>query len=91
MTLFATDEVMNDLLENPTKYGFENSSDACLDLKGDSPTGYLFNHKLTKDCMEKGSDKYVLISQFDIFYTIDTRALINLDSNIDRCFTSLKA
>ncbi|WP_341661481.1 SGNH/GDSL hydrolase family protein [Vibrio sp.] len=57
--LFAADEVMNDLLKNPTNYGFENSSDACLDLKGDSPTGYFFNHKLTKDCMEKGSDKYV--------------------------------
>ncbi|MFY2507231.1 SGNH/GDSL hydrolase family protein [Vibrio pectenicida] len=59
VTLFATDEVMHDLLENPTKYGFENSRDACLDLKGNSPTGYLFNHKLTKNCMEKGSDKYV--------------------------------
>ena len=58
--LLAVDELMDDLVDNPTGFGFENSSSACLlDLKADSSTFYLHHNKLTQDCMETGSDKYV--------------------------------
>ena len=59
--LLAVDELMDDLVDNHTSFGFENSSSACLlDLKADSSTFYLHHNKLTQNCIEtRTCDKYV--------------------------------
>ena len=57
--LYEADILFDDMVNNPKKYGFENSVDACLDINRSSYLDYLYNHRLTNDCASIGAEKYV--------------------------------
>lgn len=59
IALFDAYTLFENLASNPQHYGFENSSDACLDINRSSAKDYLYSHSLTNDCAYHGSDKYV--------------------------------
>jgi thermolabile hemolysin len=47
------------MTSNPQQHGFENASDACLNINRSSSADYLKSHSFTNDCAYYGSDKYV--------------------------------
>ena len=56
---FDVFHLLEKLHENPKKYGFDNVTDACLDIKKTDTSVYFSSYHLTDACQEIGSDKYV--------------------------------
>ncbi|WP_019614625.1 SGNH/GDSL hydrolase family protein [Psychromonas ossibalaenae] len=59
ISLFDTYTLFNDAIQNPDKYGFKNTTDACLDINRSNSIDYLLSHSLTNDCAADGADSYV--------------------------------
>ncbi|OAN17968.1 thermolabile hemolysin [Photobacterium jeanii] len=59
VALVDANQLFEQLTQNPQKYGFENASDACLNINRSSAMDYLYKHSLTNECAYHGSDKYV--------------------------------
>ncbi|ASU24330.1 thermolabile hemolysin [Vibrio qinghaiensis] len=57
--LFDAHSLFENLTANPQQYGFENATDACLNINRNSALDYLYRHSLTNDCAYHSSDKYV--------------------------------
>ncbi|MGF1739886.1 SGNH/GDSL hydrolase family protein [Vibrio profundum] len=57
--LFDANTLFNEITTHPKDNGFENASDACLDIQRSSSLDYLYSHRLTDECAYYGSDKYV--------------------------------
>ncbi|GLT16945.1 thermolabile hemolysin [Vibrio zhanjiangensis] len=57
--LYDAHAIFDQITTNPELYGFENATDACLNINRNSPADYLQSHVLTNDCAYYGSDKYV--------------------------------
>ncbi|WP_100753849.1 SGNH/GDSL hydrolase family protein [Vibrio salilacus] len=57
--LFDTYTLFEQITSNPQQHGFENATDACLDINRSSAKDYLLRHNFTNDCAYHGSDKYV--------------------------------
>lgn len=59
VVLFDAGELFSQITADPQEHGFQNSTDACLDINRSSSLDYLYSHSLTKDCEYYGSDAYV--------------------------------
>lgn len=59
VVLFNAHDLFNHITENPQQHGFQNATDACLDIQRHSASDYLYRHSLTNDCATYGSDRYV--------------------------------
>jgi thermolabile hemolysin len=59
VALYDAALLFSQIVANPKAHGFENSTDACLDIKRSSSLDYLYSHHLTNDCAYYGSDAYV--------------------------------
>lgn len=51
--------LLEQLVANPKKYGFENATDACLSIDKTDTSVYFSSYELTDACKKIGSDKYV--------------------------------
>ncbi|NRF12798.1 SGNH/GDSL hydrolase family protein [Vibrio coralliilyticus] len=57
--LYDAHDIFDQITSNPKQHGFENSTDACLNINRSSSVDYLYSHELTNDCAYHSSDKYV--------------------------------
>lgn len=59
VVLHETHQLFEQMTSNPQQHGFENASDACLNINRSSALDYLYSHSFTNECAYHGSDKYV--------------------------------
>lgn len=59
VVLYDAHDIFDQITSNPKQHGFENSTDACLNINRSSSVDYLYSHELTNDCAYHSSDKYV--------------------------------
>ena len=59
VVLYDAYDIFDQITSNPKQHGFENSTDACLNINRSSSVDYLYSHELTNDCAYHSSDKYV--------------------------------
>tara|TARA_Y100001956_G_scaffold73251_1_gene79292 strand:+ start:403 stop:1647 length:1245 start_codon:yes stop_codon:yes gene_type:complete len=59
IALYDAHKLFESMTSNPKQHGFENASDACLNINRSSAADYLYSHSFTNDCAYHGSDKYV--------------------------------
>ncbi|WP_159736917.1 SGNH/GDSL hydrolase family protein [Vibrio atypicus] len=59
IALYDAYSLFQSMTSNPQQHGFENASDACLNINRSSSADYLKSHSFTNDCAYYGSDKYV--------------------------------
>lgn len=57
--LYDAYTLFDEITSNPQQHGFENATDACLNINRSSAKDYLLSHNFTNDCAYHGSDKYV--------------------------------
>jgi thermolabile hemolysin len=72
LELFDTHAVFDDLIRSPERYGFQNTTDACLDMHDSSAIAYLSEYVPTTACREPG--RYVF---WDVLHpTTQTHGLL---------------
>lgn len=59
VALYDAHALFESMTSNPQQHGFENASDACLNINRSSAADYLYSHSFTNECAYHGSDKYV--------------------------------
>ncbi len=59
VVLVDANKMFAQITNSPNEFGFENSSDACMNINRSNAMDYLYSHSLTNDCAYHGSDKYV--------------------------------
>ncbi|MGF1727638.1 SGNH/GDSL hydrolase family protein [Photobacterium nomapromontoriensis] len=59
VVLYDAHKLFEQITSNPKQHGFENATDACLNINRSSSVDYMYSHALTNDCAYHSSDKYV--------------------------------
>lgn len=59
VVLYDAHSLFKSMTSHPQQHGFENASDACLNINRSSAADYLYSHSFTDECAYHGSDKYV--------------------------------
>ncbi|CAK4075725.1 SGNH/GDSL hydrolase family protein [Vibrio sp. 16] len=59
IALYDAYSLFESMTSHPQQHGFENATDACLNINRSSAADYLYSHSFTNECALYGSDKYV--------------------------------
>ena len=58
ITVFDTYTFLNDVIENPNKYGITNENESCLQIDEDTPINYISTHPIRPECLNADAAKH---------------------------------